>query len=108
MTFREEEQKANELAIMNVLLSVVPEDWWSIRLDVERKVLPDGGSRTEMTLSDADGRPLHKLPPEELYDPIEKSAQNLGATTQPWKRARYVARYEEEIEAWRFHIDYEY
>jgi len=106
--FRQEEQKAIDLAIMNALLAVAPEDWWSIRLDAERKVTPDGGSSTEMTLSDADGRPLHEFPPEELHELLEKSALNLGATGRPWKHARYVAKYEEGIEGWRFAIDYEY
>lgn len=97
-----------DIEIVNILLSAIPETWWSVRLDVEYMKLSDNEVGYPMKISNIEGEKDILIPPDELYEIIGKHAAIFREHGKEWKKLKYDVAYDESSEDWRFTIDYEY
>ena len=106
MTF-EQQHRRIETAIMQLLLSVLPEGWWAIQLSVTHE-RTNGVDAFPMEISNVDGPSKMVVPPEELFGLVVQSHRLFVENRSAWKRVSYRAWFDEVTEDWQFKIHYDY
>lgn len=94
--------------IVQQLLSVIPEGWWSIVLDVSRDVQAAEGNELSLSISSDEGYRDIVMPPSEIYEAVIEHADLFASRGKPWRKLRYRVFFDDEIDNWRFTIDYDY
>jgi hypothetical protein len=97
-----------DIEIINILLSIIPETWWSVRLDVEYMKISDDEVGYPIKISNNEGEKDIVMPPDELYEKIGKHAAIFREHGKQWKKLKYNAAYDESTEDWQYTIDYDY
>ncbi|MCA9077756.1 MAG: hypothetical protein KDA93_22205 [Planctomycetaceae bacterium] len=94
--------------VIQLLLSVVPEGWWSIRLVVRNDPQQFGNDGIALTISSDEGYREIVMPPDELYEVLFEHLGLFQKQGEPWSSLSYLAAYDEEQDQWRFSVDYAY
>lgn len=97
-----------DIEIVQLLLSVIPEDWFSIRLDVEYTRSVDGQECYPMSIYNNEDSPGLVMPPDELYDLVRKHSDIFKTSSKHWRKLAYNVTYDTESEDWKFTIDFQY
>lgn len=94
--------------IVQHLLAVIPEGWWSIVLDVTRDAEAAEESELSLSISSDEGYRDIVMPPSEMYETVIQHADLFASHGQPWSTLRYRVFFDEAIDNWRFTIEYDY
>jgi len=94
--------------IVQELLSIIPEMWWTICLDVQSSDATAGENGFSLSVSNEEGLPESVMPTPRLYELALEHAALFAKIGKPWKQLAYRVRFDEEIDNWRFEIDYSY
>jgi hypothetical protein len=94
--------------VVKLLLSVIPQDWWSIRLEVEYQSFESGGEGYPMTISNNEGSSGIVIPPDKLYALIREHSAVFKKHGKQWQHLTYDLKYDEYEEDWKYTIDYKY
>jgi len=104
----QELHKPIDIEIVRQLLSVIPEGWWSIRLEIGYVRLPDDEEGFPMTISNTDGAHEIVMPPDALYELVCQHADVFKEHGTPWRQLTYNVTFDEQQENWNYTIDYAY
>lgn len=97
-----------DIEVVELLLSAAPRTWWSVVLDVESLDAPGSDDGFMISISSEEGDDLLSTLPEKIYELLRRHFEIFEKYGRPWKRIRYVVRYDEPQEKWNYTIDYEY
>ena len=104
----QQHHKPLDIAIVRLLLTVIPEDWHSIRLDVENQVSTSGDDQLAISISGDQNLREIVMPPEELYEKVIAHLDIFKRFARPWSKLVYSIVYDENQGEWRYTIEYEY
>ncbi len=94
--------------IVQELLSLKPEEWWTICLDVRSSDPTAGENNLSLSLfSEEDGVEV-VTPTARLYELVTRHAAVFDQIEKPWRELRYRVRFDENVDNWRLEIDYSY
>ncbi|MEQ8637627.1 hypothetical protein [Gimesia maris] len=94
--------------IVQLLLSLIPEGWWSIKLDIIRDDQTAGENGLSLSISSDEGYKEIVMPTNEMYQAVAEHLELFVSLGKPWRKLGYRVFFDEEIENWRFTIDYDY
>ena len=97
-----------DVEIVKLLLSVIPNSWYSIRLEVEYTIMENGHEGFPMNISNNEGKCDIVIPPDELYSKICEHSNIFKQYGKQWKKLTYNVFFDTDKEDWEFKIDYEY
>lgn len=97
-----------DIEIVKLLLSIIPETWWSIRLDVDYVVDPDGEEAYPMAITNNEGERDLVMLPDELFLLVRQHSLVFQEHGKQWKKLAYNVTYDEQQKDWQYAIDYEY
>jgi hypothetical protein len=97
-----------DIEIVQLLLSIIPEKWWSVRLDVEYVASAPGEEGYPMTITNNEGERDSVMPPEALFQLVRRHSLVFQEHGKQWKKLVYNVTYDREQEDWQYAIDYGY
>ena len=95
-------QKLNNSVIQS-LLSVLPDGWYSIGLSVKKD-----GTDHILTIFSPENYNQMVIIPDNMYADINAIAILLENHEKVWSEVLFIATFDEEIENWKFKVDYQY
>jgi hypothetical protein len=101
------EHKEADQSVVRELLNMVPDDWWSIAMEASTNHAIAPGE-LGLTVFRNDGKVQDIMPTNELYDAVLKHFDLFNSNGTPWSKLVARANYDEQIDNWRFTLDYEY
>ena len=93
--------------VVRELLNMIPDDWWSISLEASTNQEIANGE-LGLTVFRDDGVTQNAMPTNDLYDAVFKHFDLFKSNGTPWRKLTARANYDDEIENWRFTLDFEY
>lgn len=97
-----------DIEVVQLLLSIIPEGWWSMILDVESLDLPGSDEGFAMSISNDEGEGGLTTLPEKLYELVRRHYEIFGDHGGHWRNLRYSLRYDESEAGWKYVIEYSY
>jgi hypothetical protein len=93
--------------VVRELLNMIPDDWWSIALEVstKHKLEPN---ELGLSIFRDEGEANNAMPTTELYEAVLKHFDLFMSNGTPWSKLLVRANYDDQIEQWRFTLSYEY
>lgn len=94
--------------IVQQLLTVIPEQWWSIVLVVTKEKTLGEEDGLSLSIFSDQGYPDIVMPPDEMYQALTEHADLFASRGRPWSKLHYRVYFDEAIDNWRFTIDFDY
>jgi hypothetical protein len=109
MTENEFQQKHSELntQIASALLSVIPDHWYSIQLDVSKNLIEIENDYGYSISNPDGGNEIVKIP--KIIFSLYKDLLNLFHNhKEKWIESKFTIKWSEQTENWKYETDYKY
>ena len=97
-----------DIEIVELLLSVIPEGWYSICLEANYVGLINGEERFSTTVFNKDNLTGLVDLPDEVHLKLVYHLDVFRKYGKPWKKLLYEVEFDEAVDNWKYSIDFTY